>query len=103
MESAETPRTHAAASFPATAGEHWIEALRDGRHVLIRPLEDKDREREYAFIKRLSPESRHMRFLAQINEPSDSLLNTLMDMPAKFMMANAPSKAMGTTMVGIKV
>ena len=28
------------------------------------------------------------------------MLNTLMDMPAKFMMANAPSKAMGTTMVG---
>lgn len=69
----------AAAVYATVTAEHWIEALRDGRHVLIRPLEEKDREREYAFIKRLSPESRHMRFLAQINEPSDSLLNTLMD------------------------
>ncbi|MEX5669650.1 GNAT family N-acetyltransferase, partial [Pseudomonas neuropathica] len=59
----------AAAAYAAVTGQYWIEALKDGRHVLIRPLAEKDREREYTFIKRLSPESRHMRFLAQINEP----------------------------------
>ncbi|OOG14351.1 GNAT family N-acetyltransferase [Pseudomonas sp. C9] len=69
----------AAAAYVAVDGQYWIEALRDGRHVLIRPLSEKDRDREYAFIKRLSPESRHMRFLAQINEPSAAMLNQLMD------------------------
>jgi GNAT superfamily N-acetyltransferase len=60
----------AAAAYAAVTGRYWIEELKDGRHVLIRPLAEKDREREYDFIKRLSPESRHMRFLAQINEPT---------------------------------
>ncbi|TPG73838.1 GNAT family N-acetyltransferase [Pseudomonas arsenicoxydans] len=69
----------AAAAYAAVLGQCWIEALKDGRHVLIRPLEEKDREREYAFIKRLSPESRHMRFLAQISEPGTAMLNQLMD------------------------
>jgi len=73
----------AAAVYATVAGNYWIEALRDGRHVLIRPLAEKDREREYAFIKRLSPESRHMRFLAQISEPSTAMLNQLMDTDCK--------------------
>ncbi|MDH0747181.1 GNAT family N-acetyltransferase [Pseudomonas sp. GD03842] len=58
---------------------HWIDPLNDGSHVLIRPLEAKDRDREFAFIKGLSPESRHFRFLGTIKEPSDSMLNQLMD------------------------
>lgn len=69
----------AAATYAAVDGQYWIEALRDGRHVLIRPLAQKDRDREYAFIKRLSPESSHMRFLAQISEPGAAMLNQLMD------------------------
>jgi GNAT superfamily N-acetyltransferase len=67
----------AAAAYASVTGQHWIESLKDGRHVLIRPLTEKDRDREYAFIKRLSPESRHMRFLAQINEPGAAMLNQL--------------------------
>lgn len=73
----------AAAAYAAVTGQYWIEALKDGRHVLIRPLEEKDREREYAFIKRLSPESRHMRFLAHINEPGTAMLDQLMDTDGK--------------------
>ncbi|MBJ7373016.1 MAG: GNAT family N-acetyltransferase [Pseudomonas sp.] len=69
----------AVAAYAAVAGQYWIEALKDGRHVLIRPLTEKDRLREYDFIKRLSPESRHMRFLAQISEPGTALLDQLMD------------------------
>ncbi|MCY1389188.1 Acetyltransferase Pat [compost metagenome] len=69
----------AAATYAAVNGQYWIEALRDGRHVLIRPLAQTDRDREYAFIKRLSPESRHMRFLAQISEPGAAMLDQLMD------------------------
>lgn len=73
----------AAAAYAAVSGQYWIEALRDGRHVLIRPLTEKDREREYAFIKQLSPESRHMRFLAQVNEPGTAMLDQLMDVDGK--------------------
>ena len=38
----------AVAAYAAVTGQYWIEALKDGRHVLIRPLAEKDREREYA-------------------------------------------------------
>lgn len=69
----------ATAAYAAVVGKYWIEELKDGRHVLIRPLAEQDRERENTFIKRLSPESRHMRFLAQIREPGTALLNQLMD------------------------
>ncbi|MNJ07410.1 Acetyltransferase Pat [compost metagenome] len=72
---AHTPSTPA---FAAEAGEHWIEPLKDGGHVLIRPLRADDREREKAFIMRLSPESRHFRFLCQIAEPGEALLDQLM-------------------------
>ncbi|MBC8999092.1 GNAT family N-acetyltransferase [Pseudomonas sp. N40(2020)] len=72
-----------AAVYATHHGQYWIESLKDGRHVLIRPLAEKDREREYAFIKRLSPESRHMRFLAQISEPGTALLDQLMDIDQK--------------------
>jgi GNAT superfamily N-acetyltransferase len=73
----------AAPAYAAHPGEYWIESLKDGRHVLIRALAAEDREREYAFIKRLSPESRHLRFLAQISEPGTALLDQLMDVDCK--------------------
>ena len=69
----------AVAAYAAVSGQYWIEALKDGRHVLIRPLSEKDREREYNFIKGLSRESRHARFLGEINEPGKTLLDQLMD------------------------
>ena len=69
----------AAAAYAWPGGQHWIEALGDGRHVLIRPLTENDREREVVFVKRLSPESRHMRFLTQVNEPGAAMLDQLMD------------------------
>ncbi|MCQ4322233.1 GNAT family N-acetyltransferase [Stutzerimonas stutzeri] len=77
----------AAAAYAALTGRYWIEPLNNGRHVLIRPLEQSDREREYAFIKRLSPESRHMRFLSQIKEPDTAMLEQLMDTDGKQRMA----------------
>nr|WP_314638978.1 GNAT family N-acetyltransferase [uncultured Pseudomonas sp.] len=61
----------ASEAYSKVTGKYWIEALKDGRHVLIRQLTEKDREREYRFIKHLCPESRHMRFLMQSNEPGN--------------------------------
>lgn len=62
----------------ALEGNHWIESLRDGTRVLIRPLRPEDREFEAEFIKRLSPQSRRFRFLGDFKEPSKSLLDGLM-------------------------
>lgn len=63
---------------PFVAEGHWIETLRDGSHVLIRPLQPEDRQREVDFIARLSPEARHFRFLGTIKEVSPELLDRLM-------------------------
>lgn len=72
-------------AFPHEPGEHWIEPLNDGRHVLVRPLRAEDREREKAFIMRLSPQSRHFRFLCQINEPGEAMLDQLMTIDPQHM------------------
>ncbi|WP_194789981.1 GNAT family N-acetyltransferase [Pseudomonas sp. UFMG81] len=78
MAPAETSRKAHVPPFPAPAGEHWIEALDNGTHVLVRPLQANDRQREKAFIERLSPESRHFRFLGQLKEPGEAMLDQLM-------------------------
>ncbi|MGA7437727.1 MAG: GNAT family N-acetyltransferase [Luteibacter sp.] len=65
-------------SFPHVSGEHAVVTLHDGTPVLIRPLRADDRAREQAFIRRLSPESRRCRFLGQMREASEPLLDTLM-------------------------
>lgn len=75
----------AIAPFPHEPGEHWIEPLEDGTHVLVRPLRAEDREREKAFIMRLSPESRHFRFLCQIKEPGEAMLDQLMTIDQQHM------------------
>ena len=78
MTPAERSKQPSKPPFPTPAGEHWIEALDNGTHVLVRPLQAKDREREKAFIERLSPESRHFRFLCQVKEPGKAMLDQLM-------------------------
>lgn len=75
------PNAHPSAS-PFAAGElpeeHWVEALADGSHVLIRPLRPEDRQREADFIAGLSPEARRFRFLCSMQEVSPALLDQLM-------------------------
>lgn len=73
-----TPRGARAGQAPP-AGV-WMETLRDGTRVLVRPITKKDAALERAFIKRLSPQSRRLRFLGQIGEPSDTLLRDLTDL-----------------------
>jgi len=69
---------HALAGTPPTADHpHWTETLRDGTHVIIRPLHAEDVELERRFIERLSPESRRMRFLGQMSSPSAELLRQM--------------------------
>ncbi|MEO7065671.1 MAG: GNAT family N-acetyltransferase [Rhodanobacter sp.] len=59
--------------------EHWIDTLSDGTRVLIRPIRAEDRQLEKDFIMRLSPESRRFRFLGDFKQPSEALLNQLVD------------------------
>lgn len=66
------------AVFPALKGDHWIESLRDGTRVLIRPLRESDRGLEETFINELSPEARRYRFLGDFKAPSKQLLDQLM-------------------------
>lgn len=70
-----------------TPDEHWIQALSDGSHVLIRPLHEEDRQREFEFINELSPDSRRFHFLATIEEASSTLLDQLMDVDHERRMA----------------
>ena len=59
-------------------GTHWIDHMRDGTPVLIRPLRPDDREREEEFIRRLSPTARRYRFLGDFRQASPALLDQLM-------------------------
>jgi GNAT superfamily N-acetyltransferase len=68
--------THAA--DPSEA-DHWIDKLTDGTRVLIRPIRVDDRQLEKDFIMGLSAESRRFRFLGNFKQPSERLLDQLLD------------------------
>lgn len=71
----------------ALEGDHWIEALRDGTPVLIRPLAEGDRQREIDFIDRLSHRSRRMRFLGDFRKMSVASIDRLMTIDYESQMA----------------
>ena len=79
--------TASATPFGAIEGTHWIETLNDGSPVLIRPLRPEDRQRETAFIKRLSEQACRFRFLGKLKEGSPDLLDQLMDVDQRSRMA----------------
>jgi GNAT superfamily N-acetyltransferase len=64
---------------PSRDDPHWSATLKGGTRVLIRPIHKEDAAIERAFLKRLSPESRRLRFLGQLTEPSDELIRNLTD------------------------
>jgi GNAT superfamily N-acetyltransferase len=81
------PRSAVRAKRAGSEPLRWIDTLRDGTHVIIRPIRKEDAELERSFIKHLSLESRRMRFLGQIREPSDEMLRRLTDIDYKNEMA----------------
>ncbi|GLK88500.1 GNAT family N-acetyltransferase [Pseudomonas turukhanskensis] len=87
MPTTHTSLTDLSALNQGAIGEHWIEALKDGSHVLIRALQEQDREREFSFIKRLSAESRRARFSSSFNEPPLPLMEQLMNVQYPLQMA----------------
>lgn len=68
-----------AAASPASDDPHWVDTLRDGSRVVIRPIHREDAALEKEFIQRLSPSSRRYRFLGTIGEPSGELIRGLTD------------------------
>lgn len=73
----QASRLHATGHFhPGT--EHR-ETLNDGTAVLIRSLREDDRQLETDFIRHLSPHSRRLRFLCDFKQPSDALIDQMMD------------------------
>ena len=75
----KAPRKSIVPAAPSRDAPHWNETLSDGTQVIIRPIRKQDAELERAFIRRLSPESRRLRFLGQMNEASDELVKALTD------------------------
>lgn len=68
-------------SFPeAITGDHWIDTLRDGTPVLIRPLREADRERELNFINQLSHQVRRLRFLGDFKQVSMAQMDQMMNL-----------------------
>jgi GNAT superfamily N-acetyltransferase len=64
---------------PSRTAPHWTATLSDATHVIVRPIRKEDAALERAFIRRLSPESRRLRFLGQMNDVSDELVRALTD------------------------
>ena len=71
---------------PADAPESVVTLL-DGSEVTVRALRKEDAGLERDFIRNLSPESRWMRFLGQIGDPSDSLIRKLTELDYQHDMA----------------
>lgn len=59
--------------------ERWLEQLRNGQRVLIRPIRPGDVTRNADFIEKLSPSSKHYLFLGGVAQLSDVALRHLCD------------------------
>jgi GNAT superfamily N-acetyltransferase len=59
------------------AENSWIDTLRDGTRVFIRPIHRQDVELERGFIEGMSSGSRRFRFLDSMKSPSEALLKQL--------------------------
>jgi GNAT superfamily N-acetyltransferase len=55
----------------------WLQSLGGGAHVLIRQISKYDAAAERAFIEGLSATAQRMRFMAQVQHPSDKLIAQL--------------------------
>lgn len=62
-----------------TVYSEYQDVLRNGTPVLIRPLRADDRQLETDFIRNLSPHTRRQRFLCDFKQPSEALIDQMMD------------------------
>jgi len=59
--------------FPSELVQHLT--LRDGTHVIVRPIRPEDRQIEREFVQKLSDESRYFRFMSALRELNETMLN----------------------------
>lgn len=64
---------------PRPHGEGWHDLLADGTPVLIRPICKEDAKLERAFLRHLSEQGRHDRFVGVVQTPSDAVAQHLTD------------------------
>lgn len=85
------------------AETQWIERLRDGIVVRIRPLSPDDGPRERAFLSRLSPEGRAYRFLGLVKRVDDDVAQALtcVDPACEVALGAFAPAADGETEVGV--
>lgn len=74
MTTSLTQQLQAGPDYP-----RWSETLRDRSHVDIRPITKQDKSAERDFIEQLSPSARRFRFLGQVRQPSERLIDQLTD------------------------
>jgi GNAT superfamily N-acetyltransferase len=75
------------ASADVDDNDKSVVMLNDGSHVIVRPIHADDRDLEADFIKRLSSEARHFRFLGAMREASTALLDQLVNVDYRSSMA----------------
>lgn len=63
--------------------EHWLDELRDGTHVLVRPISADDHSRLLRFFRHLSPLSLRFRFLGDVTPIDDNLIDSLLSGPGQ--------------------
>ncbi|KRA81815.1 hypothetical protein ASD78_00620 [Lysobacter sp. Root667] len=74
MTDTYSPSAYVGPDYP-----RWSQTLSDGTWVLIRPIGRQDAKAEREFIQGLSAQSKRMRFLGQISDPSDDFIERLTD------------------------
>jgi GNAT superfamily N-acetyltransferase len=72
-----TQQRPADADAPPPFEHRWQQSLSGGGHVLIRQISKFDAAAERAFIEGLSATTQRMRFMAQVQHPSDKLIAQL--------------------------
>jgi acetyltransferase len=75
----------------------------DGRTVRIRPIQPEDREREAAFVRGLSRESRYFRFHSAMRELTPAMLQqfTRVDYPDDLALVALTEGAAGDEQIGV--
>jgi len=62
-----------------TPSEHWLEALADGTHVLVRSISAHDHDRLLTFFQRLSPPSIRFRFLGAVTHVDERIIDAFLN------------------------
>jgi len=103
VASSNSPQLPTGSPSPARALYPVRARLRDGTDIVIRPMEPEDADREQAFVRALSPESRYFRFMTTLRElPPDMLYRfTHPDFQRELALAAVVGEGASTKFIGV--